>query len=673
MVWAFSNGTAQARPKITQVEPSSLAFDLQTAAEQRRQPGLLRMRINSGIRIHELVLNPNRSLGPEAERLRGRAATYEGHLLGLPASWVRLTRMPEGWVGLWFDGQQFFGLDRAAAFADSTEPTSIRISQVPGSTPVVFRIADVEAGSVSFVGDIRHPPGLSSAESNLGPVDFSAEIRPPTAFVLLPTKRLNVALVADAELAAREGVNTEGAMLARLNVADGVFADQLGVRLSAASSTIFDAATQPFSGNDASALLDQLAAYRLGSTTQRASGVSHLMTGRDLTNNTVGIAFIGSVCRNNFGAALSEARNEAAFDGLIAAHEMGHVFGAPHDAESGSDCQSTPDTFLMAPQLNRSRTFSACSLEKIAPVLSAATCLVTIDAADVTPQAPASADLFANLSSTFSLSVRSVGNVAAQNVVLSISLPATLGVSAASGSAPGVTCTRQNLELRCPLGSLNAGTTTTVQVQVTAAQLGNGNAGLTLTADNDGLPSNNSASIQLRVQEGADLAVTTSLDRTTIEIGADAVATINMQNLGPLTANDARLSLTLPTSLALQSATATGLSCTTSGNTVDCAPFVLAATATARLVVTLRGTTAGNAALTAAITSSRGDSQMGNNQAQATLTVNAPAPPPTPTPPPAGNSSGGGGSAGVFSLFLLLMTLVAQRRNHGVAKYLFRY
>ncbi|HSG66776.1 MAG TPA: M12 family metallo-peptidase, partial [Gammaproteobacteria bacterium] len=97
----------------------------------------------------------------------------------------------------------------------------------------------------------------------------------------------------------------------------------------------------------------------------------------------VGKAYLGTVCHARLGAGYTTTEGSAFADTLIAAHEFGHNFGAPHDAEEGSPCQSVPDTFLMAPFVNSSEQFSTCSLEQMAPVIAAATCLEDLFPSDL--------------------------------------------------------------------------------------------------------------------------------------------------------------------------------------------------------------------------------------------------------------------------------------------------
>ena len=63
----------------------------------------------------------------------------------------------------------------------------------------------------------------------------------------------------------------------------------------------------------------------------------------------MGVAYSSALCSTRFGAGLSEGNAGAMFDSLVAAHEIGHNFGAPHDGKAGSACESEMGDFIMAP------------------------------------------------------------------------------------------------------------------------------------------------------------------------------------------------------------------------------------------------------------------------------------------------------------------------------------
>ncbi|NJO13519.1 MAG: hypothetical protein HC872_08710 [Gammaproteobacteria bacterium] len=185
-----------------------------------------------------------------------------------------------------------------------------------------------------------------------------AELRAQAIGAAVATEQIEIAFVADFELSQRFGTDTQATMMARANVLDGIFDSQVGVTI-VPFFQIFTDSNDPFTASNASTLLNELSTYRRNTPNIRSRGLAHLMTGRALDGNTAGVAFIGALCSVGSGAGLSEGTGSNTVASLIAAHEIGHNFGAPHDAEAGSACASTPGTFLMNPQINGSTTFFA--------------------------------------------------------------------------------------------------------------------------------------------------------------------------------------------------------------------------------------------------------------------------------------------------------------------------
>jgi uncharacterized repeat protein (TIGR01451 family) len=607
----------------------------QTQATQGIAPASVQLQVVAGIEVHELVLEPNLTLIPWSRLQLEGTTTYEGALANRPGSWVRLTRIGANWVGMWFDGTRYFGLDRAGALSAA----NTLAASMPNDAPVVFRIEDAQLNGTSFANDIA-----LTGTAAMDPIMAAA-----VAAAVLPNKRVTVALIADAELVTQDGVNTQSNMLARLNIVDGIFATQVGVRVQSASTTLLSAVDQTFTGTTPATLLDQLKAYRVATTLQQAAGISHLMTGRNLDGQTVGIAFLTSVCDRQFSDSLSEARNSVNFDALIAAHEMGHVFGAPHDGDSAAACGAAPAGMLMAPQLNGSSTFSTCSLEQIAPVVARAQCLATVDASDAALHAALIANLALGQPTTISVSVQSEGNATANNVVFTADLPA--GIAIAGVNVVGGTCTITGQQARCDLGALAPGAMRDVQLSLTSSVSANRTAVLRLTADNDSLFGNNRSDVQLVTSPGSDISVTATAGAQTLLVGDNTTATITVRNLGDTDATDVQLNIAVPAGLTLTDVTATGISCSLNVAAVACTPSALAANASATVVLALRAASPGTATTTASAQSSRVDPNPADNQAQLVLAVNSP---PAPPPPVAANS-GGGGELGVELLLLLAM------------------
>ena len=176
-------------------------------------------------------------------------------------------------------------------------------------------------------------------------------------------------MIADFEYTSRQGAAVLTRMIDHVNIVDGIFSGQVGVTLVPTDFITFATDSDQFSSSDPSTLLDQLADYRQNSPTVRSRGLAHLLTGRQLDGDVIGIAFLGSLCDQHQGVSLSEA--SAFFDNaLIMAHEIGHNFGAPHDGQAGSVCESSSPSFLMGPFLGNSSQFSQCSLQQMQPVIA---------------------------------------------------------------------------------------------------------------------------------------------------------------------------------------------------------------------------------------------------------------------------------------------------------------
>jgi hypothetical protein len=614
-----------------------------TQAEPGRAPTSLRLRLRSGTGLLELRLRPKDSLGVLSERVRERAVAYHGYLADRPGSWAALTRIGRRWTGMWYDGTHYVGIDSAQYLASISPDAAL----APADSVMTYRLADAVVTDVRLDDDIRIPAtSLESLTAIVG-----AELgTPATALAVLPTKRVSVALLADPELALQDGAATETNMLARLNIVDEIFSTQVGVRVQSGSVTIFNTATSPFTAaTDPSVLLDEVAAYRSRTSLQRAAGFTHLMSGRNFDGQTVGIAYIRSVCRQDFGASLSEARNNSTFDALVAAHEIGHVFGAPHDGDAAAACPAAPPGFLMAPQLNGSRTFSQCSLDQMAPVVAAAQCLAPANAADASIEAPQNVGLAVNHGTAIALTVRSLGNIAVNDVNLRILLP--LGITLQSATSINGDCSVSNTIVDCPLGTIGAGASTQVDLQVLASMVGTSTVTLRLTASNDALRTNDGATLQLNAEEGTDLALTATGNPLAVLTGSTTTATFSVENRGALPVTDARLELRIPTSLAITQQVVDGFVCAAVTGGLSCGPLPLDAAATARVTLTLRGDATGNAAVTADLDASRPDTVPSNNSARLDFVVSA-------TPPTSPGSSGGGGGGGCSPLAITGLALL---------------
>jgi hypothetical protein len=453
------------------------------------KPGLAepaRMSFDAFGRTFELDLEPNhRLLSDEARAsLTGEFGIYRGAVAGAPGSWARIVianGVPRGLVAI---GSDFYAIEPGAA-----------------GGAVMYRLEDlyVPPGSVSCDA-VEAPSGAAFYGKIAG--ELTAAAAKPGAVA-----QISIAAYGDFPLYDRQGEDAEPGLAARLNNVDGIFSEQVGVEIHVASLHVYrSTAADPYNDTrDPRRLLDDVADHRKRSDWQRAQGLTHLFTGRDLEGSTVGIAYNASLCEAEWGAGLTQVGNNPTFDSLVAAHELGHNFGAPHDGETGSACAAVGPGFLMSPTINGSDQFSSCSLAQIDRELAGAFCVVslpTVDAALAFPNGvPAVVE---GESVSVALNVANDGTAEASGVRVDITLP----VNAEFGSATAAsgTCTDGAGTVSCTISAVPAGAARRITLELTGAEQGSAEITATAFVDGDVDPSNDTVTAQFRVEAAGGTA-----------------------------------------------------------------------------------------------------------------------------------------------------------------------
>ncbi|HEV7609851.1 MAG TPA: zinc-dependent metalloprotease family protein [Steroidobacteraceae bacterium] len=459
----------------------------------------------------------------------GQARVLRGKVEGVPGSWVRLTRVGKNLEGAIWDGNDLYVV---ASYGSIVDKLTTPIVATPDQT-VVYRLSDTLNGlPPDFCGLV------GSAET--GNTDGSAlqqykslvsELRVSAATV---NDQIDISLVADTAFQTLLGANATDAMLARLNIADGIFVEQVGVILAPTEFRLVPANADPFTKTDAGALLDQLAAFRQATPASHSAGLTHLMTGKNLDGNIIGIAFLDSLCDAHEGVSLGDSEEGEFMSALVMAHEIGHNFGARHDGVAGV-CADTPQTYLMAPAINGSAQFSACSLTSMAASIANArgVCIGSAQYVDVAVSLPPS-PYFAQTDGTFSLpiTVHSYGNLPATNVRLKVTFPGYFPLVTAT--LTGATCSIAGGVVSCPLADFAAGEDRTLDMRVTGSTLGSYFVQAEVTTDNDRVLRNNTAQVQLGLQSGVDLGVTVVATPTAAFVTDAVDYTIDIASHGTL-------------------------------------------------------------------------------------------------------------------------------------------
>ncbi len=600
-------------------------------------------------RAFELALEPNRRVETMFDEVPD-ARAWRGELTEVPGSWVRLVRSTGGLSGLIWDGTTLYGI----------EP-------VDDVSTAIFRADDVivPAGSMSC-GMHTRPESAAAMFAEL------TLQTPEIGYAAGATLNLNLGVVNDPEFAALYA-DPEAEMLTRINNVDGIYSEQLGVQLTVARVDVFnDSATDPFSDTTVSEdLLEELSIFRGDTPQQDAQGLTHLFTGRDLDGSTVGVAYIGAVCAQrspfnpsgqSFGVGLTQANfgpAAALLESLIAAHEIGHNFGAPHDGEAGGACETAPSTgFIMATTLDPTGDeFSQCSIDVITAALPSADCLTPIANVDVSlsGQSNVSAPL-TETQFTYVVSATNDGLEAA--MATSVQVDFASGLNVLSVAPQSGTCGPAQPSVTCDLGSIPAASTRTIDVTLQADTPGDFAISGSATAMDDVNPANDVFADTVTVAPASDLALITSA-QTLTQNEADTI-TVTLENRSGVDASNVTLTGTWSSGLEVTGASFAGNACTLASGSLsfDCQIPNLAGLSSGSLSISLSGVELGSEVITLNVTALESDPNAANNSSNLAVEVTAVgAPPPSsnpPTTPAAQESGGGGGSLGPLALLALL-------------------
>jgi hypothetical protein len=323
----------------------------------------------------DLELNDNIARGVSADR--PDIKPYRGTVAGLAGSWVRLTRSRVGWSGIVSDGEDIYAIEPAGEMKQTAvQPLPTGVSS---SAPIMYRLTDAilpdgagVCGTDTTAGVSFSGTGRSTAQKAFTRLASDLSMKDTTG---VATRELVVNVVADHTFTDAIGSDPEGAIVARWDIVDGIWSSQVGIKIVLAPITILTDADDRFSSTtSAGALLSEVSGYRAGLPAHEETGLTHLVTGRALDGNIIGISYLGAVCNGAQAVSLSQSTTSLIMGGLIAAHELGHSFNAVHDGVPGA-CSTTPQTYLMAPTINFSNQFSACSLQSIDVRAVTARCL----------------------------------------------------------------------------------------------------------------------------------------------------------------------------------------------------------------------------------------------------------------------------------------------------------
>ena len=236
----------------------------------------------------------------------------------------------------------------------------ITASENPGGT-LFLRVASVPGSILSSIRCGTNKSTRLMAKAALGATSRgslkTAKRAPAITINSGPTIR--VAFVADPKYSKRFGSRTEQHLVTMLDQVNVIYARDLGLSITPVLVAREKNAISDLRSSNSSGLLDGFAVLA-GRARYGEANVYHLLTGKDLSDNIIGLANLPGACapKRSMRVGLSQYLN-AAVDYMTIAHEIGHNLSAEHDT------LTSPST-LMFPSLPvDSVKFSAISQSQI--------------------------------------------------------------------------------------------------------------------------------------------------------------------------------------------------------------------------------------------------------------------------------------------------------------------
>lgn len=182
-------------------------------------------------------------------------------------------------------------------------------------------------------------------------------------------------------------------------------------------------------------------------------------------------------------------------------------------------------------------------------------------------------------------------------------------------------CTHTDTTVSCSLGTIGPGATATVQIIVTADSAGTITLNSSVSMDQtDPTAADNSATVQLAVSSGPDLALTASAAKSSIFVGEQDTVTDIIRNVGG--ENATNVGFTDPAAgFTISSVSTPQGSCTHTTATVSCSLGTLTPAQLVKVKMVIVPTSAGTVTLSSAVSMAEGDPTLSDNTAQVMVNV----------------------------------------------------
>ena len=264
------------------------------------------------------------------------------------------------------DGDRFEGVVFTSGDWTFIESLQHFTSAARGDEWVVYRQSDIQPGQGWRCGvSHRLQEGRDRLEARAAATDTTT------------TYKVEVATEADYEYVqhwgSAEAANRE--IRTVLNQVEGVYEDELKLKLEIVYQHAWNRSSDPYSGTDGSELLDQFREYWNDNFSAEGYDLAHLWTDRETLKgedkdgeeiNLGGIAWRAEVCKRSYGSwsyGLTKRQYYRSSGIIITAHEIGHNFSAVHPNHEDPPVTSC-DATIMQSGWDPPKTLTFCQFSR---------------------------------------------------------------------------------------------------------------------------------------------------------------------------------------------------------------------------------------------------------------------------------------------------------------------
>jgi hypothetical protein len=316
---------------------------------------------------------------------RAPVKTFRGKAHGLNEAESRFTIDENNFEGVMITRDDFYVIEPARKFASLADPSDF----------VLYKASDVEPEAVGTCAATLDKEISQAGESVFSQDSIStitsgdSATNITTANAFSPTLDTQLATEADYEFVTAMGGSTgaNDEILSIMNQVEGVYQAQLGITFSITVSAqhTWNTASDPYTTTDGSALLSEFTNYWNANFSSIGRDLAHMWTGKNVDGSTVGVAWVGVVCRSPSSAyGFSQILSSTPGKFILTAHEIGHNFGASHsDLTAHPDCSNT----IMQSSVGTGLTFCQSSIDEITAFVSANSSCLTKSTTTTAPKA----------------------------------------------------------------------------------------------------------------------------------------------------------------------------------------------------------------------------------------------------------------------------------------------